>query len=880
MKKIYVFIKFFCLGMLIGFLNTNSVNAITNRVISSTPCNGTYGLTRETSYVNPNDGCTEGMPDTIINGMAECAIDNAKSKGLPDRQMFYTEDEEGYVHVIIYDAGRIDVWGNTSGSWEINDALKIKTCQGMDISYITTDEVNTYFDPTGLEDLQLVSIKSSMNPRYDASRPLNDKFGDKDVYSTQNRTFFERWSANKYEITGGTLSGTSFSYNVSVTELGTDYGTNGLGATGLGFNGNIFNKYNNGSRTYNFYIPFRLEFKYKNPNPGNPCLGENGRDYAYDNPGVCCYEYPQTCCRNAEFMDAQFNKEDWRFNACCANIETNGKAMLEGYSYYPFKSYMQPNMYYSADVTNLYNKYCKNQNDFCKWNVSLDDETHCCKSPRFKNTPLCNPENDDNENNPGGDPTKNNSCTDKNYYKKNKAKCCGKPNSEFFKNNKVDCCEATKSMKNDPNWKKTCLTPGDDPNNPDVPIGYIENKNSLSCNSKYTNTKTILNDNSLRADETIKIEQENKQNSIVVDAGTGFNYKLNIIDSVILTRNGSIKTNFKSKSAMNRAIEDLNRAFVNKLNSYKQNIINNSINNNQKISFIAPKININYDNTSIKYIYKNTDPVITTQRITFSYREKDGDKTVIRNHTANIKWSAELSVKYSIDLPIAYISLSSEDIKNRATSGYIDGGRKVYTKTTDPSALYKFYITITNGGFDKKINTTKTNGAYTCAYEVKNCINDGTCVDKDGDDIIPSDGNPDYYFRPISLTNPFPNNRVPGRNWNKKSIITTSKDLKKKYITEKSDIITKTPQYSVTLTSDMIRAIKSYNDKQEKDNKGYLDWNTMNSETANNSEYIRSSKFLNCLNGNGNACNNIGMEQVGSNLKIKQNRNIRNGEFK
>ena len=89
-----------------------------------------------------------------------------------------------------------------------------------------------------------------------------------------------------------------------------------------------------------------------------------------------------------------------------------------------------------------------------------------------------------------------------------------------------------------------------------------------------------------------------------------------------------------------------------------------------------------------------------------------------------------------------------------------------------------------------------------------------------------------YYFRPISLTDPFPN-RTPGVNW-----INWISDRKNKERLEDTYSTQNNLEYTVTLTLDDINAIKEHNANSER---GYLDYSI---NINGDSSFIQSSNVF------------------------------------
>ena len=111
----------------------------------------------------------------------------------------------------------------------------------------------------------------------------------------------------------------------------------------------------------------------------------------------------------------------------------------------------------------------------------------------------------------------------------------------------------------------------------------------------------------------------------------------------------------------------------------------------------------------------------------------------------------------------------------------------------------------------------------------------------------------DLVFRPISLSNPFPGQNGKGRSMGSP----WTDDLKKTYITNRSDVYSKKPLYSITLTPSTIKQIRDYN----KDT-SYDDFNLIcsNGEACysiflrNYSKIVNTNKS-NCYNANDRSVN-------------------------
>lgn len=125
-----------------------------------------------------------------------------------------------------------------------------------------------------------------------------------------------------------------------------------------------------------------------------------------------------------------------------------------------------------------------------------------------------------------------------------------------------------------------------------------------------------------------------------------------------------------------------------------------------------------------------------------------------------------------------------------------------------------------------------------------------TCPSKinvDDKIIIPEN----IIYRPIDLSNPFPGKdgtgRNSGTNWSDLDIET--------YITKRTDVYSKTPLYSITLTPTMIKEIRKYNKDTH-----YADNSTLSCDESGQhcySTFLRNEKFANMIDQNKSLCYNI-----------------------
>ena len=112
----------------------------------------------------------------------------------------------------------------------------------------------------------------------------------------------------------------------------------------------------------------------------------------------------------------------------------------------------------------------------------------------------------------------------------------------------------------------------------------------------------------------------------------------------------------------------------------------------------------------------------------------------------------------------------------------------------------------------------------------------------------------DLVFRPISLSNPFPGQNGKGRSMGSP----WTDDLKKTYITNRSNVYSKKPLYSITLTPSSIKQIRDYNKKNS-----YDDFNlTCSNGEACYSAFLRSAEYSKIVNTNKSNCYNANDRSV------------------
>lgn len=198
--------------------------------------------------------------------------------------------------------------------------------------------------------------------------------------------------------------------------------------------------------------------------------------------------------------------------------------------------------------------------------------------------------------------------------------------------------------------------------------------------------------------------------------------------------------------------------------------------------------------------------------------------------TANnvTSWAPNTTLKASCKFTLydAFIDKQTSNVVygNYEGDKYIAKGSMYFTPIKYPSG--QFPVKATFSGLSS-INSMKWNATYECGIECQQKLIEDKYL---------------YYFRPISLSEPFPNNRTPGSNWidwinneeNKKRLLntyTTSNNL----------------EYTVNLTNTDIANIKKYNEEKNFEGKGYLD----NSIDINgNSDFIKKYNYFTLGNVN------------------------------
>ena len=167
----------------------------------------------------------------------------------------------------------------------------------------------------------------------------------------------------------------------------------------------------------------------------------------------------------------------------------------------------------------------------------------------------------------------------------------------------------------------------------------------------------------------------------------------------------------------------------------------------------------------------------------------------------------------------AYIEKNSSKVFYNISGGnkYLEQGAMYFIPLKYPTGLFPVNVSLS------KLSSI-TNMKWSATYEC-----DVNCQQKLYD---LEEGGYLYYFRPISLTDPFPN-RDPGVNW-----INWISDRKNKERLEDTYSTQNNLEYTVTLTLDDINAIKEHNANSER---GYLDYSI---NINGDSSFIQSSNVF------------------------------------
>ncbi len=365
-----------------------------------------------------------------------------------------------------------------------------------------------------------------------------------------------------------------------------------------------------------------------------------------------------------------------------------------------------------------------------------------------------------------------------------------------------------------------------------------------------------------------KTEGYMKNNPIKMN--TGFEYNFNVQDNVTCEVVYKTRT-YSDLDALNDAVDECNEAL--KEFDYDTNKINEKIIKNQQIKMKDETDNyeVSKDSDGNAIISKGTSKTTPKNKIMYYYKKitnSKGSYTVRKSTSLSYDKKLTYSFEYSIHLPEKYIKKEDQTITTSYTTSeknkYVAGGEKHYIykghdytsqsiatdnkTTTKTSGIYKFNVDFNNMGISKTndtftcdLITTDTENGVTTTYTKNTWCTNPPCIDPDNEKK--------YYYRPISLNNPFPNVRDIGTNWvgNIKDSNKTNSKVNE-YITDNAnEIYGQQPLYEITLDSNLIQIIQQYNKNQSK---GYLDWENMSDGTYD--QYNQTSTFLtDLINGTG-----------------------------
>ncbi len=612
---------------------------------------------------------------------------------------------------------------------------------------------------------------------------------------------------------------------------------------------------------------------------------QTAKEYAYSNPGMCCdttkgYEVLyETCCQNTELIKNQNIKY---LDFCCKETEYEYYMNSDAIKLPTFKYYSPSTFDYETNIIGPSGicPTCDTREDY-NYDEDTDTPSSCClKYPENslaynedgsyrceKTNPVCSDES--------------NQCYNSDYFEKNTACCCGLYGSESGYSEKCKIGPTT--------WK-TNLSCKDSPN----------------ANTIIANTPTGVTDGDTVITEKVTFTNYTpldvmKKNENIIKSGTGLDYKIDVQHTVTRTYNGvgSSKTNPIDFGCQNYTI-----AKTNAENYYYNTIaqqLNSSIYNSRSFdvgikNFLTSNNTYKFNSIAKEDYYTLVDNTfvpntpIDGSRVELYFEAMDWPTIygcVKKTYSIMVPLSKEYIYNYSINFKDKFISKLDTSVVTDVTTDkkeYLDGYNRFYTETTTETGVYDFNITVSNGGVTGRLNTT-TDG-FSCQYGVVNKFYNNGIVDCSPNEFPCSDDNDTttngrgFYFRQISLFDPFPNGRTPGKNWRDYYI-----DDEYRYIThsgendsygsvsdEKGDsVYIEEPMYEVTLDADLINQIKKYNKSIHYD----YGWQNMTNYAFNNVDSTTGnllSSTSNFLSGiGGTSCyNNDICDKIDWNSKLSK----------
>ena len=725
---------------------------------------------------------------------------------------------------------RIDAWSHDDGSWATMSGLNIPVCPDMSLSFKTTlsmgDNINAF---NGLKNAKIISIDYMSN--YTGNSNNYHEFDEPTIRA------LERYSVSANNVTITSLStgkvitdengslkqnAAEFSVKININKLSTNQ------VQGLGYNGtNLFLGREGFSRAIHYFVPLKITIEYDGDYEPNPCTetvnGVSPTIYAYQHPGTCCDEYPETCCNDSEKINKIKDTRPEVLDFCCTN--TTDKILpswlnaewTQKLQSYPLPTFKHPDNYFNEWTTKFYNSSedaicptCDNINAYY-YNSSTNSASQCCLLNPTKYTSRCEaPE----------------VC--------NTRRCSS---NSYFNNNYQCCCDANPDDERCANqsWASSGLSCSDSPTRINASFGegtVAEGSSSsgrIRENISFTSYYTL---------------EEMKNN--ILKSGTGFDYPLSVRHQVIKS----------ARTSYNYYRDGLGRnAAINMAKSEIDNYLNLTGSERSKITNTSSKFIFSTSGKQEQYVLNGAINELssTTKRtyIGVCYEEYDGEDTYKECDEFLYDYETLYTFTYDLTLKQKYISKQDASIATSYGSEsqkkqYLDGGTKFYTEVNENTGIYDFYVKLDDSatGVSGNLKNYERNG-FACQYAVVNEIkrndkfdygtreNPTPCADNE------KRKGQNFYFRPISLVNPFPD-RSPGSNWagtikGSNSVTKVNEYIKKSSVGHSNgDSVygnsNEESKYEITLTPDLISEIKKYNKKQEQDSgKGYLNWDTMKS---------------------------------------------------
>jgi len=821
-KKIYLKILFIFIIMLI-FTPSKIFAYPNNIVISNSSCNnvttGTgkdgakdIGITGE--ICKDDDSTTQG----VGGGMYECAQDelgiwtdflNIKSGQVRNKKI------TAYYYVPF----RMDSWSNDAGNWTNQSGLGIATCPNMSLNFKTTsiiDENTLNSELRGKKNAKIVSISYVDN--------FMDSVPSKTVESlTTWRVSPENINITSYSNGNAiTNSEGNLVSNAGVYTVGINISKLAINdkPSGLGYNGT--NRYlgsSGYSRAIHYFIPLKITIEYDNDEYiPNPCLeGENGLSalqYAYANPGICCDQYPETCCKDFNRIWGLRNTRPELLNFCCYGenlpywLNNETKQKVQAYSIPTLK---HPKDYFNNEISNFYNSKCPECDDIESYyyDTSINSPSYCCQQNPGEYQNRCKkPETS----RPGV--SRPETCQP--------SRCSS---SSYFANNYQCCCDANSGDERCGNttWQNTGLSCSESPTRINAPFGEGTVAEGTSTDGNTQENITFTNYYSL----------ERMKNNII-KSGMGFDYPISVRHQILKNAPKTYDYNgYGYENARNYAIREI-ESYLNLTNSDKNKVIDTSskfilssssqVNSEDKY-IVDGNVELSDDTVdvyhSVNVCYKDTRR--RRNRITGRWDEY----TV--TECDDFRYVTEKIYTYTYDLKLQQKYIAKDDASiatsynvDTEKNNYLDGGTKFYTEVNTNTGIYDFYVKLdeSTSGVTGKLRNYDNEG-FSCQYGVVNEIKNNDkfdCGTNENPTPCPPDNNDDgkndnigqsFYFRPISLTNPFPN-RDAGINW---SSSPNEIDRTEEYITDKGDSVYGNTLYRIKLTSALISDIKEYNRK-------------------------------------------------------------------